>query len=166
MDNSEALFELSLLNAEKGESSFDEFFLWGSEKGIPTEVLTRLKSIWDFTKPIAGEVVSVGKIVVTAIADFIKANKHMMLGIALGAAVGALVASVPFLGPLLAPLATTLSAVYGAGVGAALGDGEKTIDATHPIVVAITLAKKFMELLITIFQALSAYWSQSEATTK
>jgi len=86
-------------------------------------------------------------------------------GMAMGAAVAALVASVPFLGPLLAPLVTALSAIYGAGVGAALGDGEKTSDAANPMVAAITLAKKFMELLITIFQAVSAYWSDNEATT-
>lgn len=165
MDTSEALFELTLLNAEKSDSSFEDFFIWGTEKGIPIEVLTRLKSIWDFTKPIAGEVVSVGKIIVTAIADFLKANKQMLLGLALGAAVAALIASVPILGPLLAPVATVISTVYGAGVGAALEDGEKTSDATNPMVAAITLAKKFMELLITIFQAVSAYWSDNEANT-
>ena len=45
MNSSEALFELSLINAEESNTNFDDFFIWGLEKGIPPEILTDLPPI-------------------------------------------------------------------------------------------------------------------------
>lgn len=159
MNSSDALFELSLVNAETESNSFDDFYIWGTGHGIPPEVLTRLKAIWDFTKRVAGEVVSVGKILVTTIANFLKANPGLAVGIALGAAVGVLAASIPFIGPILAPLSALLGTLYGAGIGSAVDLGERMGDATDPIVAAISLARKAFELLIEMFLAIKAYWT-------
>lgn len=155
MNSSEALFELSLINAEESNTNFDDFFIWGLEKGIPPEILTRLKKVWDFTKVAIEESISIGKIIVNTIWKFMKAHPQLSVGLALGAAVGLLVAAIPFVGPLLAPLAGALTSLYGAGVGAAMEQDVR--NATDPIQAAISLAKSFFELLIEIFQAVKAY---------
>jgi len=153
----EGLFELSLLNAEKQDADFEDVVIEGMRRGIPPEILTRLKDLWETTKNVAGEIVAIGKIIVLAIIDFLKANIKMTVGIALGAAVSSLILAIPFIGPLLAPLAVSLSAAYGGGVGAALEDGLS--NPTSPLTVAIVLADRFFELLIQILQAVSNYWS-------
>jgi hypothetical protein len=158
MNSSDAMFELSLINAEESSTSYDDFFVWGTEKGIPPEILTRLKAVWDFTKKVAGEVISIGKIIVNTIAKFMKANPNLTVGIAIGAAVGLLSASIPVLGPILAPLGGTLATLYGAGVGAALDHNVQ--DATNPIAAAISLAKSFFQLIIDIFQAVAGYFKE------
>ena len=158
METSDALFELSLMNAESQSGAFEDFYIWAADHGVPPEILTRLKPVWDTTKAIAGEVVSVGKVIIQAIVDFVKENPGIAIGLAIGAVVGVLVAGVPFLGPILAPVATAVAAIYGAGVGAALDAGESTVDATNPVVAAINLARKFLDLLVTIFMAIRTYW--------
>jgi hypothetical protein len=158
MNSSEALFELSLINAEESNSNFDDFFIWGTEKGIPPEILTRLKKVWDFTKVAIEESISIGKIIVNTIWKFMKAHPQLSIGLALGAAIGLLVTAIPFVGPLLAPLVATLTSLYGAGVGAAMEQDMR--DTTNPIVVALSLAKSFFELLIEIFQAVKAYFEE------
>lgn len=95
----QGLFELTLLNAEMSREQFDDFIVMGLNRAIPAEIITRLQSLWDFTKEIAGEVVVIGKIIVQKIIEFVKANPKLAIGLALGAAVGALIASIPFLGP-------------------------------------------------------------------
>ena len=156
MSPEEGLFELTLLNAEKQNSDFEEVFLEGIRRGIPPEILTRLKDLWETTKEVAGEIVAIGKIIVLAIIDFLKANVTMTVGMALGAAVSSLVFAIPFIGPLLAPLAMTISAAYGAGVGAAIESGDMT---PSPYTAAIALADRFFELLRQILLAISNYWS-------
>jgi len=158
MDQSEGLFELSLINAEKSGYSFEDFYLWGTEKGIPAEVLTRLKSVWNLTKKIAGEVISIGKVIVSSILDFLKAHPKLTAGILVGAAITVLISSIPFLGPILGPVSAALVPVYGAGVGAAIEGGERIADATNPVVAAVALARSFFDLLISIFQAVSGYF--------
>lgn len=39
----EGLFELSLLNAEKQDADFEDVVIEGMRRGIPPEILTRLK---------------------------------------------------------------------------------------------------------------------------
>ena len=165
MNTSEGLLELSMMNAEAKSSAFDDFFVWGTERGIPPEVLTRLKGVWNITKELAGEIVSVGRIIVDKILAFLKDNPQLTVGMALGAAVGVLIAMIPVLGPILAPVGTVITAAYGAGVGAALEAGETTADATDPMVAAINLARKFFELLVDIFKAVTSYWSPEDGLT-
>jgi len=152
----QALFELSMLNAERLKSEFEDVVVEGVKRGVPPEILTRLKDIWEATMDIAGEIIAVGKIIVMAIIDFFKANPSLTVGIALGAAVSSLILAIPFLGGLLFSLTTTLATLYGAGVGAAMQEGDYS---ASPINAAVALANKFFELLRTIFTALSQYFN-------
>jgi len=104
-----AMFDLTLLNAECSQANFDDVVISGLKKGIPPEVLTRLKEIWIKTKQIAGEVVAVGKIIVRQIFDFIMDNPKLTVGLAIGAAVASLIAGIPFFGAMLEPLSTIIS---------------------------------------------------------
>ena len=155
MNSSEALFELSLINAEESNSNFDDFFIWGTEKGIPPENINSIKKKSGILlKLLLKKVFSIGKIIVNTIWKFMKAHPQLSIGLALGAAIGLLVTAIPFVGPLFAPLVGTLTSLYGAGVGAAMEQDMR--DTTNPIVVAISLAKSFFELLIEIFQAVKS----------
>lgn len=158
LSTEEGLFELTLMNAESQSADFEEVVLDGIRRGIPPEILTRLKSLWESTKEVAGEIIAIGKIIVIAIMNFLKANAKMTVGMALGAAVSSLVIAIPFLGPLIQPLATTITAAYGAGLGALMQEGAHTHSPLHA---AIALADRFFELLIQIVVAVSDYWSQS-----
>lgn len=151
----QALFELTLLNAESSKSEFDDVVISGLKRGIPPEILTRLKELWQHTKVVAGEVVAIGKIIVQKIIDFLLANEKLAIGLAIGAAVSVLIAGIPFLGPLLAPISTLVATLYGAGVGAAMQQGDYS---GSPFTAAIELATKFFELMRTIFEAVAPYW--------
>lgn len=153
-NSKQGLFDLTLLNAESASASFDEVVLEGIKRGIPPEVLTRLRAIWEQTKVIAGELVAIGKIIVQQIFDFLKAHPKIVLGIALGAAVSALIAGVPYFGVLLKPFSTFIATIYGAGVGAAMEGGDYS---GSPFTAAIELAHKFFELVQKIFVAISSY---------
>lgn len=151
----QGLFELTLLNAEKIENDFDDVVLDGIKRGIPPEILTRLKELWEVSKNIAGEVIAVGKIIVSTIIEFIKANSRLTIGAAIGAAVTVLIAGIPFVGPILAPLLAPITTIYGMGVGATSQNGNLSTDLLD---VAIALAEKFFELIKMIFNAVVDYW--------
>ena len=151
----QGLFELSMLNAERAQDEFDDVMIEGLKRGIPPEILTRLKDIWDATQEIAGEIIAIGKIIVIEIINFLKANLTIAAGIAIGAAVSSLLLMIPFIGPLLHPLVTLLTTLYGAGVGAAM---QKGVHSASPLTAAIALADKFFELFVRIMKAVSQYW--------
>ncbi|ATX81716.1 hypothetical protein Ga0123462_0847 [Mariprofundus ferrinatatus] len=151
----QALFEVTLLNAEEAHAEFDDIVIEGIKSGIPPELLTRLKQLWEKTKLIAGEVVAIGKIIVRAIFNFFKANPKLSIGIAIGAAVTVLIAAIPIFGPLLAPTAALLGITYGAAVGAARDKGDYS---GNPFDAAVALAEKFFELMKEIFNAVQGYW--------
>lgn len=150
----QALMELTLLNAETSDASFEDTFVAGVEQGLPAEVLTRLKELWDETKLIGGELVAIGKIIVQKIFEFLKGNHNLTVGFAMGAAVGALVGGIPFIGPMLAPLSMLLAGLYGAGTFAAT---EKGIYTGAPFTAMMVLAEKFFELLKSIFNGVFHY---------
>jgi hypothetical protein len=152
----QGLFELSLINAENSDRSFEDVVLDGINRGIPPEILTRLKELWDITKIVAGEIIAIGKIIVKSIIDFIKINPELTIGTGLGASVSVLIAGIPFIGPILAPLSLVITTVYGAGVGATASYGNLSSD---PIKAAFSLANKFFELLKMIFNAIVSYWN-------
>lgn len=154
------MFELTLLNAEVSQAEMDDVLVFGLNRGIPPEIMTRLESLWRVTKTIAGQMVAVGKIVVLKIFEFLKANPNLTIGIALGAAVGVLIAGIPLLGTLLAPLSTAISMAYGAAVGATIDAGGVPSD---PYIAAAHLAKKFFELIQEIFMAIKDYLVMVEA---
>ena len=151
----QGLFELSMLNAERAQDEFDDVMIEGLKRGIPPEILTRLKDIWDATQEIAGEIITIGKIIVIEIINFLKANVKLTIGLALGAAVSSLLLMIPILGPILLPLSTLLASLYGAGVGAAVQKGDYS---ASPLTAAIALADEFFELFVRIMKAISQYW--------
>ncbi len=151
-------FELTLLNAEHAKAQFDDVLVEGLALGIPAEIMTRLELIWGTTKLIAGEVVAIGKIIVTQIVAFLRANPGIAIGVALGAAVGVLTAGIPFVGPLLAPLAASVSMFAGAAIGATFDAGAPSSD---PLVAVVHLARKFFEVIQAIFLAIKDYYSAS-----
>lgn len=151
-------FELTLLNAEHAQERFDDILVEGLALGIPAEIMTRLESLWSVTKTIAGEVVAIGRILVTQIFAFLKAHPGIAIGMALGAAIGALTAGIPFIGPLLAPIAAGASMLAGAAIGATFDAGAPTSD---PLVAVLQLARKFFEFLQSVFLAIRDYYSAS-----
>ncbi len=158
LNPSQALFELTLLNAEAATAEFDDVVVAGIRRGIPPELLTRLKALWVQTKFIAGELVAYEKVIVQKVVEFLLANPKLAIGLAIGAAVSAIVASIPFLGPFLAPVSTWVATLYGAGVGAAMGQGDFS---GSPMSAAIELASKFFELIGEIFNSIAQYWTAS-----
>lgn len=151
----QALFELTLINAESSDIEFDDVVIDSLKRDIPAELVTRLSELWTQTKVVAGEVIAVGRIIVRKIVDFLLDNPKLTIGIAVGAALTALVSSIPFIGPLLAPMAATVSMLYGAGVGASMQKGDYSMS---PFSAAIELAHKFFELLTAIFDGVKDYW--------
>ena len=155
MSKEQGALELTLLNAEYDRDSFETVLVEGLNRGIPTEIMTRLKGIWAATRTISGEVVAVGKIIVSQIFTFLRAHPFITVGIALGAAITSLCASAPLFGTLLAPLVGKLTIPYFAGAGAAY---ESTGDlVSDPLVAAQAFAYKFFELLRNVFVAVTQY---------
>jgi len=153
----QGLFDLTLLNAEIKTATFEDVVIDGIQRGIPPELLTRLKQLWKTTKAIAGEVVAIGKIIVKQIFTFLQENPKLMIGIAVGAAISVLIAAIPFIGPILAPIALLVSTLYGAAMGAAMQEGD---DSGSLYRAAIHLATKFFDLIKNIFNAIAQYWVQ------
>ncbi|HBO7163476.1 TPA: hypothetical protein L4967_004945 [Pseudomonas aeruginosa] len=158
MTKEQGAFELTLLNAECSRDRFDDLLIEGLNLGIPTELMTRLEPIWSTTKQVAGEVVTIGRIVVRQILAFIKAHPGIAIGVAVGAAIGGLTSAIPFIGPLLAPIATSAAMLMGAAVGATVDVGSPTSD---PLVAAIQLARKFFEFLQSVFLAVKDHYSEA-----
>lgn len=152
----QGMFELSLMNAEASSAQFDDVVVEALNRGIPPELVTRLKELWEKTKVIAGEIVAIGKIIVRQIIEFLRQNPKLTIGMALGVAVAVLIGGIPFIGPLLQPLATLIAAVYGAGVGAAMENGDNS---GSPLSAVIALAEKFFELLKNILNSIAEYFS-------
>lgn len=153
----QANFKLMLLNAEAESISSSDFYLWLSETGLPDEVIIRLKNLVDVTERVADRVISIGKIVLMKIIEFIKAHPNLAVGVAVGAAVGALVSTIPFLGVYLAPIATAIAITIGAIAGHRLDKIEagQTINTSVDAIAigkdVIEVAKLFFNLLIDIF---------------
>jgi hypothetical protein len=151
----QGVFELTLLNAEHAQGQLDDIMVEGLALGIPAEVMTRLESLWSVTKTIVGEVIAIGRIIVTQLFAFLRAHPSIAIGVVLGAAVGALTAGIPFIGPLLAPIAASASILSGAAIGATVDAGAPSSD---PLVAVTQLARSFFELLQSIFLAVRDYY--------
>ncbi len=93
----EARLDISILNGEVKYSSFTDIFIELSGKGLPTEIITRIESIWNKTKIIAGEMIQIGKIIVIKIIEFMRANSGLVLGLVMGVAISTLIGMTPFI---------------------------------------------------------------------
>ena len=71
LKSEQGMFELSLINAEATSAQFDEVVVEALNRGIPPELVTRLKELWEKTKVVAGEIVAIGKIIVRQIIEFL-----------------------------------------------------------------------------------------------
>ena len=148
------MLELTLLNAEASEARFDDLVVDAVSRGIPVELVTRLRELWDTVQLVAGEAIAIGRIVVSQIIDFLKRNPKLSLGLALGAAIAVLVGGIPIIGSLLQPLSSWVATLYGAGVGAAMEQGDFS---GSPYTAAIELANKFFELLVLVFRSVTSH---------
>lgn len=157
----QARLELALWQAEADMADSSDIYIRLTEMGLPPEVAIRLKELLAIVKPIGDKVISIGKIIVARLIDFVEKHPNLATGIALGAAVSALIASIPFLGPLLAPIALVLGVAVGAFAGHRLdkAQGGAMSDDVAPFAIAqdvIEIARAFFQLLIDTLAAISA----------
>lgn len=166
----QANLELALLNAEAEAIPSRDLYLWLRESGLPSEVAIRLRSLVDTSVLIASKIISVGKIILLRIIDFIKANPQLALGIAIGAAVGALSSMIPFFGPYVAPVATAIGVTIGAVAGHRndkIARGENVN--TGVVAIAqdvIEIAREFFILFAEIFNTIFPGGTQSECSAQ
>lgn len=124
LKTAQANLKLSLWNIEADSVKSSDLYMKLQELGLPEEVVSRLHDLVLFTKPIAGKVYSIGKIVLLKIIEFVKAHPFMVAGAGIGAVIGAsiagLITSIPLLGPILAPVALLLGIII-TGAGAVIG---------------------------------------------
>ena len=152
-----ANLDLTLWNAEAESVSSSELYLWLRESGLPSEVAIRLQSLVDTVTELGGRIISIGRIILIKIIEFVKAHPSLAIGIAVGAAIGALVSMIPFLGTYLAPIAIVISTTIGAIAGHRLdklNNGQTVNISTDLIAIGqdvIEIAKEFFKLLIDVF---------------
>ena len=158
---SQATLELRLYQAEADLVSSSDIYIWLTECGLPAEVAVRLKELMSVTRTIGEKVMSIGKIIVLRLIDFIKDHQNLAVGVALGAAAASLAASIPAIGPLLAPILLPLGVMVGAVAGHGL---DKTAATGQPIngagIMGVTqdlieIARQFFHLIIDMFTAVS-----------
>lgn len=156
---SQANLKLAIMQADADSLSSSDLYMDLHQLGLPSEIAMRLYELGQQTRKIGDRVVSIGKIIVTKIVEFIKAHPNLFIGAALGAAVGLLVNSVPFLGPILSPLATLIAMTFGSVVGHRMDKGQAgtefgLVESTENV---IEIAKEFFQFLIdtfsTVYQA-------------
>jgi len=160
----QARLELALWQAEADMASSSDIYIRLTEKGLPSEVAIRLKELLDWARPIGGKMISIGKIIVIKLIEFIEKHPNLATGIALGAAVSSLIAAIPFLGPILAPIALPLGIAVGAiaghrvdkAQGGKMNGGLGLIDIAQDV---IEIARAFFQLFIETLTAISAEFS-------
>jgi len=164
MVKEKAELELFVLDATSNDVNKLDIISDFINKGLPIEIVTRLESLWDMTKTIADEVVSVGKIIIIKIWEFIKENSNLTIGIAVGVAIGSLINLVPFFGSFLAPICMLIGGIIGGVNGAKLdriAQGEDISTNNSGIFEnSIYIAKKFFELFADIFISLKDYFAK------
>lgn len=152
----QANLKLALWEVESNSISNSNLYVWLVNSGLPDEIAIRLYDLTTYSKKVGSKVISVGKIILLKIIDFIKEHPYLSIGVALGVAIGLLVNSVPFIGSLLSPLATALGITIGAIAGHRLDKrtqgkeiyGTGIIEITEEV---IEIAKLFFEFFIDVF---------------
>ena len=149
----QATMELMLLSAEAEAISSSDWYAWPRERGLPEEAAIRLKDLSELTVEIGGRVVSLGKIILIKIIEFVKAHPNLATGIAIGAAIAALVSMIPYLGPVLWPIAAIVGVSLGAVAGHRL-DMASNGKPGHGNVNLITLSQDVIDIAKAFFQLL------------
>jgi hypothetical protein len=154
LSEAQALLEIDLLNTEahpKGESSewgFVDVVTEGLQSGIPADVLTRMKDLWEVTAKIGGELIQIGKIILIKLVEFLRANPKLTASLALGAAVYFLTHAVPVFGPILAPLFAVLATAVAMYKTTSLDE-------------VVAMAKQFFQVMVEAFNAVAHRWAQA-----
>lgn len=157
----QARLELALWQADADTVSSSDLYIRLTEMGLPPEVAIRLKALLEIVRPIGDKLISIGKIIVLKLTEFIEQHPNLAAGIALGAAVSSLIASIPFLGQVLAPIALPLGIAAGAIAGHRVdrADGKRINDDMGVMAIAqdvIEIARAFFSLFIDTLTAVSA----------
>ncbi len=112
-----ANFKLVSINAEAESINSSDIYSWLDSSGLPPEISIRLKSLVELTKEVSGRIISIGRIILMKIIEFVKAHPKFFIGIAVGAAIGALANMIPLIGGLLSSITVPLGAFIGAYQG-------------------------------------------------
>lgn len=149
----QANLQIALVQANAETTSSSDLYVRLQQLRLPSELTMRLHELGKQTQSIGSQAISVGKIIVLKIIEFVEAHPNLFIGAALGAAVGILVNSVPFFGPFLSPIATLIAMTFGAVVGHRMDKGqtEKEVGAVDLTENVIEMAKDFFQFLIDIF---------------
>lgn len=152
----QANVKMALWQVEADSMSSSDLYVWIASSGVPDDIAIRLHELVSYTKKVGNKVISVGKIILIKIIEFIKEHPYLSMGVALGAAVGLLVNAIPFLGQVLAPLAAVLGITIGAIAGHRLDKRKQGKELYDVSVIGITeeiieIAKEFFQLLIEVF---------------
>lgn len=164
MTRAHASLELALWQAEAETVSSSDLYIWLRECGLPSEIAIRLKELVAVTKKIGAKLVSIGKVILLKLMEFIQKHPYLATGVALGAGVSALIAGIPFIGPILAPIAAVIGITVGAVIGHRMDKGH---DHSPPLGIVeltqdvIEIAREFFQLFIDTAQALSDELQQS-----
>jgi len=163
----QAELELALMQAESDSMASSDLYLWLRECGLSPEIAVRLKELVNVTQRIGNKVVSIGKLIVMKLRDFIMAHKGLAIGTVLGAAIASLVAAIPLLGSLLAPLGGLLGlaiAVTGHQRDkhpAGDGGGVSLLDLPQNL---IEIARAFFDLFIETLQNIMTELASAKAS--
>jgi hypothetical protein len=111
----EKLAEIELLSYSIKAESLDksDTMVFLTKMGLPLDIATRLLSLWDKAAKVGDKIISIGKIILLKIIDFIKENPTMAIGMALGGCLGFLLSGIPVLGPWLIPILAIVGGVIG-----------------------------------------------------
>jgi len=151
LSTAEANLELAILESNAREIDRVDVLTRFTNVGLPQEVVQRLRELWDAREEITGRVVHSGRIALAEIIRFIDENPNLVIGVALGAAVTSLVSFIPVLGPLALALGIVIGGLAGQKLDAGQKPGPGVVGITQEL---ILLARKFFELLISVFNAL------------
>ena len=159
ISKAQAEFELALMQAESDSTASSDLYIWLLECGLSPEIAIRLKELVNVTQRIGNKVVSIGKLIVMKLRDFITAHKGLAIGTVLGAAIASLVAAIPLLGSILAPL----GALFGLTVAVSghLSDKQPTGNGAGVSLLElpqnlIEMARTYFDLFIETFQIIMA----------
>lgn len=151
MDALTATMDLIAADIEAQELDKTDTFVWLANQGLPANVLLTLEPIWTKTKTLGGRVISLGKIILFKIIEFIQAHPGAAIGLAFGGAIGALVSMIPFIGPMLAPVVAAIGMIGLGAIGATVDYNDKS-----PFRAMILLAKDFFATLADIINTIKS----------
>jgi len=122
--------------------------------GLPDVIVTRLRRLWNQTRPLRERAIAVGRILLDHLDRFLEQNVGLAVGILLGVAIGYLVGVIPLLGPLLQPIATLALGAAGAGIGYGLDHDTSHHSLLHNTIKAAQICFEFVvEAMKSVFTA-------------